>query len=117
MAPEPDDRLEDVLDAWQEAFDRGVDLSASTLCRARNCPDLAPEAGRRIADLRRVARLGRGAVRESRPADGTWPAPQWGQVGEYEVVRELGRGGMGIVLLPGTRSSAAWSRSKSSSRS
>jgi WD40 repeat protein len=105
---EPDDgRLDSVLDAWQEAFDRGEDLPAADLCR--DFPDLLPEAERRIDVLRRMTRLHRPAdpgVTASRPpkagtstlSDGRpLPPGGWDAPPGYEILEELGRGAMGVV--------------------
>src|SRR5262245_47277320 len=52
---DPDDRLDDILDAWQEALEQGTDVPAAELCR--DCPELLPEVERRLAVMRRMARL------------------------------------------------------------
>jgi tRNA A-37 threonylcarbamoyl transferase component Bud32 len=107
----PNDRLDDILDVWQEAFASGTDLTASDLCR--DCPELLPEVERHIALLRRVERLNDppdgATLSHHGPADaetathdgkhaplsaGAPDAPPG-----FAVERELGRGGMGVVYL------------------
>jgi WD40 repeat protein len=107
-----DDRLDDILDAWLEAFDRGTDLPAAELCR--DCPDLIPEVERRVALLRRVAELKRGSdvgatlsecgpggVESTATADGCAATPDLVPAAAappgYVIEGELGRGGMGVV--------------------
>ena len=64
-------------------------------------PDRADELRRHLADLHRLSALWRdlSAPAGGAPA-GTGPAmPPRTRLGEFEVVREIGRGGMGVVYL------------------
>src|SRR5437868_1020049 len=50
--PMNEERLQNLLLAWQEEQARGRDVPAAELCR--DCPDLADELNERIAVLRRM---------------------------------------------------------------
>jgi serine/threonine protein kinase len=100
------EQLTDLLVRWQDALEQGRDLSATELCAGDTA--LLPELEQRIADLRRLSRLaveiGRGVAQTSDPGA---PAGETvsllasparlPQVPDYEVLREVGRGGMGVV--------------------
>jgi len=66
-----DSRLNDLLLDWEERFDKGQDMSAEDLCR--DCPHLGAELARRIAVIRKVARLAAPAIS---PA-GSDPSTRW----------------------------------------
>ncbi|MBA4064264.1 MAG: hypothetical protein C0501_11230 [Isosphaera sp.] len=85
-----EDRLNALLLAWQEARAAGRDVPAVELCA--DAPELATELAARIVVLRRVGGLC--APTDPHPGGAFPPA----RLGRYRVVREVGRGGMGVVL-------------------
>jgi formylglycine-generating enzyme required for sulfatase activity/WD40 repeat protein len=106
------DRLNSLLLFWQEQHDQGRDLSATEL--SRDCPELEPELREQIRILRDMnALLGSEQASpacaentgdllptlEQRAADGGPPGPRPVQVPGYEIIKELGTGGMGKVYL------------------
>jgi serine/threonine protein kinase len=94
-----EERLNDLLLTWHEQHDQGRDESAAELCR--NCPELAGELARRIDVLRHMARLAEAVgTREAtlrQPSLPAAPSLLPSSVPGYELLQELGRGGMGVV--------------------
>src|SRR5262245_36319744 len=74
-----DDRLADLLLAWEEMQEQGRDVSAEDLCRV--CPDLAGPLAERIAALKRLT----WAIRPAR-ADAVDPPHHPGPAMDGEVL-------------------------------
>ncbi|MDF1702350.1 MAG: tetratricopeptide repeat protein, partial [Planctomycetota bacterium] len=82
-----EDRIAEILGSWQDQRDEGTFVDTEALCAEH--PELADELRLRLAALNIVEQ----AYAESRMFDGDAPR----RLGEFEIVRELGRGGMGVV--------------------
>jgi serine/threonine protein kinase len=122
-----EERLLDLLDQWQEAFEQGREISGQELCR--DCPELAGEVQRRIDVLRRMGKLAKltmvASAGESSPTSHDlanlptnmeasssrslqhllkiFAPPQaseeLGRLGNYAILGLLGEGGMGAVFV------------------
>ncbi|MHC4941220.1 MAG: protein kinase domain-containing protein [Planctomycetota bacterium] len=80
------DRIEEILGRWREARDRGESIDPEQVIRDN--PELADELRERFAVMHAVDRVFfKNAIVEEAPK----------QVGDYRIVREIGRGGMGVV--------------------
>src|SRR5262249_11306845 len=87
--------ISDLLLRWEALRKQGRHVTLEELCR--ECPDRTEEVRRRIEALESVYQLvGKAPTITLGPPEGRAPAP-WPRVPGYEIVGELGHGGMGIV--------------------
>jgi len=82
-----DDRVADLLAEWRERRERGEDVSARDLIRDH--PDLAEELSARLAVLE--------IIDQAYPETIERPSGVPAEIGEFRILREIGRGGMGVV--------------------
>jgi serine/threonine protein kinase len=88
--------LEDLIEECTNRLQRGEVVDIEAL--ARDHPGQADRLRRILPSLQMMAEIGHSAVREitglALPADGT---PGLGELGDFRIIREVGRGGMGVV--------------------
>jgi serine/threonine protein kinase len=94
--------LDELVSLWECERVQGRDVAASELCRDR--PELRPELERRIRAVRQMGALVQGDTvtctsntGETPSTRGTDTSPRLPSPPGYEIVAELGRGGMGVV--------------------
>jgi serine/threonine-protein kinase len=87
--------VSELLLRWEELREGGQAISAEELCR--DCPDLVDEVRRRIATLEAVYRVPNRLPADTRPDAERQPDSGAPRVPGYEVLGELGSGGMGVV--------------------
>jgi serine/threonine protein kinase len=96
MSPEENDRLEDLVDLWEDSRERGTPVSPEDLCR--DCPELLEELKRYLRELEVADRflISTAGVDRSEPSGGA--APEF-QAGRYQAQRLLDRGGFAEVFV------------------
>lgn len=92
-----DERIDDLLDVWEEEFENGRDIPIDELCG--DCPSLAPQVEVKIAQLRRLnGMLGQ----QTQPRhDDEFPFPTENVAVESSFVLNeyIDRGGLGSVFV------------------
>ncbi|WP_010585125.1 WD40 repeat domain-containing serine/threonine-protein kinase [Schlesneria paludicola] len=96
LSGDRDARLTEMLLAWDEARIANSSLTPADFCR--DCPELLPTFEKCLADLSEFDRqfLARAEVAFA-DHDGMMVAAQFPVVPGYELIEEIGRGGMGVV--------------------
>jgi tetratricopeptide (TPR) repeat protein len=90
---DPQGQLGEVLADWLEAAERGTSPDEDDYLR--RYPEFATELAECFADWKRFPRPGGLSARPSVAAEPSLPTG--GQLGDFQLIREVGRGGMGIV--------------------
>jgi WD40 repeat protein/serine/threonine protein kinase len=90
-------RLIDLVMRAEDLQEQGRPVTADELCR--DCPELWPELQRLLSGVAQVNRLLRpdSATRATADKPASWPAFVTREIRGYQILREIGRGGMGIV--------------------
>src|SRR5271165_7070617 len=88
-------RFDELAEEFAARFRRGERPSLQEYID--RCPDLADEIRELFPALVEVEQVEDDQQEPSGAAEPAVPLPPLGQVGDYRVVREVGRGGMGVV--------------------
>ncbi len=99
LSPQDQERLAEILDQYLTQVEQGDEPNLSQLCMRHT--ELAPAIRHYVRSLRILNEaVGEDAVGEDRaraiPITESVGAPDK-QIGDYKIVREIGRGGMGVV--------------------
>jgi tetratricopeptide (TPR) repeat protein/tRNA A-37 threonylcarbamoyl transferase component Bud32 len=89
-------RLRDLTAAWLELCERGEEPDLASLCGDR--PELMADLRRRIEALAKLDSWLDTDGAASEPSNEAMPEEFPARVGRFRIVRELGRGGMGVVF-------------------
>lgn len=91
------ERLHELLDRWEDAFERGIELSAEVLCA--NDPDLLSIVQEKIALLKRLDNHMTTAARKAAADPLLDDDPTLGVAWGCRLIRLLAEGGLGRVYL------------------
>jgi serine/threonine-protein kinase len=95
-APTTDRVLDDLIEAFASRLQAGERLDIEAY--AREHPPHADELRRILPAMLALADLGRSAPRPAEDVPAAGPAPEVaGTLGDFRILREVGRGGMGVV--------------------
>ena len=91
-----EERVAEILAAWQQERERGIAPAPEDVVRDE--PDLAPDLREAFDALLRLDRaVSSGALADPPTHPARAPTPPRDRIGDYRLVREIGRGGMGVV--------------------
>jgi serine/threonine protein kinase/Flp pilus assembly protein TadD len=98
LTPQEKDRLTEILDRYLSSLEAGVPYQREELLAAH--PDLAGPLAAYLQSLDELHDVAAGFQRNARQpgqAEGASPHGKEKRLGDYRLLREIGRGGMGIV--------------------